>query len=67
MLADLFTKGQFRKLREMWCYKQAILNFSITMRRSVEKDIVMEPFIYTLLLIYSDVIMCCGRYAVTLI
>ena len=31
----------------------------------VEKDIVIEPFIYALMLIYSDVILCYGRYVIT--
>ena len=30
-----------------------------------EEDIVIELFIYALMLIYSDVIMCYGRYVIT--
>ena len=30
-----------------------------------EKDIVIEPFTYALMLIYSDVIMCYGRHVIT--
>ena len=32
---------------------------------SLLKNIVIEPFIYALMLIYSDVIMCYGRYVIT--
>ena len=31
----------------------------------VEKDIVIEAFISALMLIYSDVIMCYGRYVIS--
>ena len=35
------------------------------MRRSVANDIDIEPFIYALVLIYSDVIMCHRRHIIS--